>query len=53
MCIRDSSLQRSMLVSFDGMSHSEIQLMNILTGAAVFVFVMIVGIAMVSKKDRN
>ena len=47
------SLQRSMLVSFDGMSRSEIQLMNILTGAAVFVFVMIVGIAMVSKKDRN
>ena len=47
------SLQRSMLVSFEGMSEMEIKLMNILTGAAVFVFVMLVGIAMVSKKERE
>lgn len=38
------SLQRSMLVSFPGMNASEIQRFNILTGTAVWVIVLFLGI---------
>lgn len=40
------SLQRSMLVSFDGMSLSEIKLMNTITGAFVCLFIFILGLIM-------
>lgn len=41
------SLQRSMLVSFNGMTQGEIKLMNILTGTGVFVIVFLLGVAMI------
>lgn len=41
------SLQRSMLVSFKGMTQGEIKLMNILTGTGVFIIVFLMGIAMI------
>ena len=40
------SLQRSMLVSFDGMSLSEIRLMNTVTGIFVCLFIFILGLIM-------
>ncbi|MGN1419062.1 MAG: hypothetical protein ACI4W6_07015 [Acutalibacteraceae bacterium] len=40
------SLQRSMLVSFEGMSASEIEIMNIATGIAVCLFIFILGLLM-------
>ncbi|MGN0115461.1 MAG: hypothetical protein ACI396_09045, partial [Acutalibacteraceae bacterium] len=40
------SLQRSMLVSFDGMSEAEIRLMNTLTGTGVCIFIFILGLIM-------
>ncbi|MGN0468978.1 MAG: hypothetical protein ACI4GY_09665 [Acutalibacteraceae bacterium] len=40
------SLQRSMLVSFEGMSASEIEIMNITTGIAVCLFIFILGLLM-------
>lgn len=48
------SLQRSMLISFDGKSTSEIYVMNSLTGGAVFLFILLLGIRMILKKtERN
>lgn len=44
------SLQRSMLVSFPGMAPSEIQLFNILTGAAVTLIVLLLGINLLGGK---
>ena len=46
-CVSIYSMQRSMLVSFDGMTSSEIQLMNILTGTAVFIAVLLLGINLI------
>lgn len=50
------SLQRSMLVSFDGMISENIRLMNICTGSGVCLVVFILGLIMsigkVSKKNR-
>ncbi|MGN0660168.1 MAG: hypothetical protein ACI4JX_00450 [Oscillospiraceae bacterium] len=40
------SLQRSMLASFDGMSLSEIRLMNIVTGCFVCLIIFILGLVM-------
>lgn len=40
------SLQRSMLVSFNGMSEAEIRLMNTLTGSGVCIFIFILGLIM-------
>lgn len=45
------SLQRSMLVSFEGMSAAEIRIMNMATGSAVCVIVFLLGITLV--KDRT
>ncbi|MBQ4164712.1 MAG: hypothetical protein IJD85_00110 [Oscillospiraceae bacterium] len=46
------SLQRSMLVSFEGMSETEIRIMNILTGSAVCVTVFWLGLSLfLSKKN--
>lgn len=49
------TLQRSMLVSFGNMDKSDIRLMNTLTGAAVCLFVLILGIYLMlkSKKARK
>lgn len=48
------ALQRSMLVSFEGMTDSEIQLFNLLTGIGVTIGVMALGIILiVHKKTVN
>ena len=44
------SLQRSMLVSFPGMTAAEIQLFNILTGTAVWLTVLLLGINLIGGK---
>ena len=44
------SLQRSMLVSFPGMEPSEIQLLNIFTGTAVWMIVLFLGINLLGGK---
>jgi len=41
------TLQRSMLVSFPGMAQNEIQLFNILTGTAVWVILLLLGINLI------
>ncbi len=41
------SLQRSMLVSFPGMEAGEIRLFNILTGTAVFIILLLLGINLI------
>ncbi len=44
------SLQRSMLVSFEGMSDGDIRLFNILTGSAVCVIVFVLGLHLIGGK---
>ena len=44
------SLQRSMLATFEGMSAENIKLMNILTGAAVCLIVLVLGINLIGGK---
>lgn len=44
------SLQRSMLVSFPGMTAPEIRLFNILTGTAVWLIVLLLGINLIGGK---
>ena len=44
------SLQRSMLVSFEGMTDSQIVLMNALTGTGVCILVFLLGLNLVRKK---
>ncbi len=45
------SLQRSMLVSFEGMQANEIRIMNIATGSAVCVIIFLLGLNLVYKKN--
>lgn len=47
------SLQRSMLVSFEGMTPDEILIMNAATGSAVCVLVFLLGLSLVRKKERG
>ncbi len=47
------SLQRSMLVSFEGMTDSNIFLMNCLTGTAVYVLIFLLGINLLGGKKVN
>ena len=47
------ALQRSMLVSFEGMTESEIQLMNALLGSAVCVIVFLLGLNLVLSKRQK
>ena len=49
-CVSVYSLQRSMLVSFPGMEAAEIQLFNILTGTAVWLTVLFLGINLIGGK---
>ena len=44
------SLQRSMLVSFDGMTDAEIRIMNILTGSGVCIIVFLLGVNLMCGK---
>ena len=47
------TLQRSMLVSFGTMSTGNIHFMNAVTGAAVCLFILILGLSMVIKSKRK
>ena len=47
------TLQRSMLVSFDGMSIQDIDMMNALTGAGVCLLTAVLGIYMIFKKENK
>ncbi len=49
-CVSVYSMQRSMLVSFPGMETAEIQLFNILTGTAVWIIVLFLGINLIGGK---
>ena len=49
-CVSVFSMQRSMLQSFPGMTAAEIQLMNILTGTAVWFVVLLLGINLIGGK---
>ena len=44
------SLQRSMLVSFEGMSEMEIRIMNVATGSAVCIIVFLLGLNLVQQQ---
>ena len=47
------SLQRSMLVSFEGMTKTEVRIMNLVTGSAVCIIVFLLGLNLFrSKTDR-
>lgn len=47
------TLQRSMLVSFDGMSNRDMELMNALTGAGVCLLTAALGIYMIFEKEKE
>lgn len=47
------SLQRSMFASFEGTSETDIFIMNICTGTAAFLFVLILGISMVKANKHK
>ena len=49
-CVSIYTMQRSMLVSFPGMNPKEIQLLNILTGTAVWITVLFLGINLIGGK---
>lgn len=49
-CVSIYTMQRSMLVSFSGMKAAEIQLLNILTGTAVWFIVLLLGINLIGGK---
>ena len=47
------SLQRSMLVSFDGMTETEIRIMNVATGTAVCIIVFLLGLNLDCLKSKH
>lgn len=49
-CVSIYSMQRSMLVSFPGMNTTEILLLNIFTGTAVWLIVLLLGINLIGGK---
>jgi len=49
-CVSILTMQRSMLVSFPGMTAAEIQLFNILTGTAVWITVLLLGLNLIGGK---
>ena len=49
-CVSIYSMQRSMLVSFPGMEAADILLLNILTGTAVWIVVLLLGINLIGGK---
>lgn len=52
-CVSIYTMQRSMLISFPGMEASKIQLLNILTGTAVWIIVLLLGINLIGGKYTN
>lgn len=52
-CVSIYTMQRSMLVSFPGMNPKEIQLLNILTGTAVWITVLFLGINLIGGQKIN
>ena len=49
-CVSVYTMQRSMLVSFPGMGAADILLMNVLTGTAVWIIVLLLGINLIGGK---
>ena len=49
-CVSVYTMQRSMLVSFPGMGPTEILLLNILTGTAVWIVVLLLGVNLIGGK---
>jgi hypothetical protein len=49
-CVSVYTMQRSMLVTFPGMTASEIRIFNILTGAAVWIVVVLLGVNLIGGK---
>ena len=49
-CVSIYTMQRSMLVSFPGMEAADIRLFNILTGSAVWIIVLLLGINLIGGK---
>ncbi len=49
-CVSIYTMQRSMLVSFPGMKEADILLLNILTGTAVWIVVLLLGINLIGGK---
>ncbi len=47
------SMQRSMLVSFPGLTNFEIKIFNILTGSAVCLMILIIGIGLLMNKEKR
>lgn len=52
-CVSIYTMQRSMLQSFPGMTPGEIQIFNILTGTAVWIIVLFLGINLIGGKNVN
>ena len=56
-CVSIFALQRSMLVSFEGMTEAEIRIMNAATGSAVCILVVLLGLSLLIfqryKKPKN
>ncbi len=52
-CVSIYSMQRSMLQSFPGLTPTEIQIFNILTGTAVWLIVLFLGINLIGGKRIN
>ena len=46
------ALQRSMLVSFDGMTVAEVQIMNAVIGAAICVIIFLLGLSLICQDSR-
>ena len=49
-CVSVYTMQRSMLVSFPGMAEAEILLLNIFTGTAVWIVVLLLGVNLIGGK---
>ena len=47
------TLQRSMLVSFGSMDNRQVRFMNVVTGTAVCLFVLVLGLSMIGKTKRK
>lgn len=52
-CVSIFALQRSMLVSFEGMAETEIRIMNAATGSAVCILVFLLGLSLLIFQKRK
>ena len=52
-CVSVYTMQRSMLVSFPGMERADILLLNVFTGTAVWIVVLLLGINLIGGKYTN